>query len=73
MLMHHSLDCAKSRLNPESHWLVNGSFLLTESFCKIICLLWQVSDAPFWTLFSHPRIFWCILGCTVHTGWRALQ
>jgi len=34
MLMHHSLDCAKSRLNPESHWLVNGSFLLTESFCK---------------------------------------
>jgi len=29
MLMHHSLDCAKSRLNPESHWLVNGTFLLT--------------------------------------------
>ena len=34
MLMHHTLDCAKSWLNPESHWLVNGSFLLTESFCK---------------------------------------
>jgi len=35
MLLHHTLDSAKSRLNPESHWLVNGSFLLTESFCKI--------------------------------------
>jgi len=23
-----------SRFNPESHWLVNGSFLPTESFCK---------------------------------------
>jgi len=34
MLMHHSLDCAKSRLNPESHWLVSGSFLQTESFRK---------------------------------------
>jgi len=32
MLMHHTLECARSRLNPESHWLVNGS--LTESFCK---------------------------------------
>ena len=31
--MHHRFDCAKARLNPESHWLVNGSFLLTESFC----------------------------------------
>jgi len=35
MRMHQNLDCAKSSLNPESHWLVNGSFLLTESFCKI--------------------------------------
>jgi len=26
MLMHHTLECAKSRLNPESHWSVNGSF-----------------------------------------------
>jgi len=26
MLMHHTLDCAKSRWNPESHWLVNGSW-----------------------------------------------
>jgi len=32
MLTHHALESAKSRLNPESHWLVNGSFLLTESF-----------------------------------------
>jgi len=46
MLMHHTLECAKSRLNPESHWLVNGSFLLTESFVKIISLVWQVCDAP---------------------------
>jgi len=29
MLMHHTLESAKSRLNPESHWSVNGSFLLT--------------------------------------------
>jgi len=34
MLMHHGLDCAKYRLNSESNWLVNGSSLLTESFCK---------------------------------------
>jgi len=34
MLTHHTLECAKSRLNPESHLLVNGSFLLTESFCE---------------------------------------
>jgi len=34
MLAHHTLECAKSQLNLESHWLVNGSFLLTESFCK---------------------------------------
>jgi len=33
MLMQHILECAKSRLNPRSRWLVNGSFLLTESFC----------------------------------------
>jgi len=31
--MHHTLESAKSRLNAESHWLVNGLFLLTESFC----------------------------------------
>jgi len=34
MLTYRALECAKSRLNPESHWLVNDSFLLTESFCK---------------------------------------
>jgi len=34
MLMHHALESAKSRLNAESHWLVNGSFLLRESFYK---------------------------------------
>jgi len=33
MLMHHTLESAKSQWNPESHWLVNGSFLQTESFC----------------------------------------
>jgi len=26
MLTHHTVECAKARLNPESHWLVNGSF-----------------------------------------------
>jgi len=49
MLMHHTLQSAKSRLNLESHWLVNGSFLLTGSFVKIICLVWQVCDVPLWT------------------------
>jgi len=34
MLTHHTLESAKFRLNPESHWLVNDSLLLTESFCK---------------------------------------
>jgi len=29
-----ALECANSRLNPESHSLVDRSFLLTESFCK---------------------------------------
>jgi len=29
-----ALECAKSRLNSESHWLVNGSILRTKSFCK---------------------------------------
>jgi len=46
MLKHHTLERAKSRLNPESHWLVDGSFLLTERFVNIICLVWQVCDAP---------------------------
>jgi len=43
---------ANSRLNPEeSHSLVDGSFLLTDSFSKkSICLVWQVCDAPLWTL-----------------------
>jgi len=34
MLMHHTLDSAKSRLNLEIHWLVNSSSLLTGSVCK---------------------------------------
>jgi len=34
MLTHHTLECTKARLYPESHWLVNGPFLLTESLCK---------------------------------------
>jgi len=51
MLMHHTLDCAKSWLNPESHWLVNGSFVCSQKvFVKIICLVWHVCDAPLWTL-----------------------
>jgi len=39
MLTHHTLECAKSGLNPENHGLANGSFLLTESFAKSVCLL----------------------------------
>ena len=34
MLTHHILKCAKSKLNPASHWLVNDSFLPREIFCK---------------------------------------
>jgi len=34
MLTPYTSECANSRLNADSHWLVNGSFLLTESFCK---------------------------------------
>jgi len=39
MLAHHTLECAKSSLNPESHCLVKGSFLLTERFVKgsVLC------------------------------------
>jgi len=44
----HTLECAKSRLNPESHWLVNGPFLLTERFCKkclfSVTSLWSGAD-----------------------------
>jgi len=50
MLTHDTLECAKSRLNHENHWLV-GSFLLTESFRKkdlfsvasLWCTLWALS------------------------------
>jgi len=39
-----------------------------------MCLVRQVRDASLWTLsqWCTPRVFWCTLGCTVHTGWRAL-
>jgi len=42
MFMHHTLDCAKSRLNPESHWLVGWlmvHFCKQEDFVKIMCLV----------------------------------
>jgi len=32
MPMHYTLECAKPRLNPESHWLVNGAFLPIRKF-----------------------------------------
>jgi len=34
----------------------------------------QACDAPSWTLcwWCTLRIFWCTLGCTVHTSWRVL-
>jgi len=63
--MHHTLECAKSRLNPESHWLVNGSFLLTESFCKnylfSVTSLWWTFVNPFLVvhpthILVHPRV-----------------
>jgi len=50
MLTRHALACAKSKLNSESHWLVNGSFLPRTFFVKSIRLVWQVSDAPLWKL-----------------------
>jgi len=37
MPTHHTLECAKSRLNPEILGWLNGSFLLTESLVKSIC------------------------------------
>jgi len=59
--MHHTLESAKSWLNPESHCLVNGSFLLTESFCKNNLF----SVTSLWCTFVNPFL-------VVHTGWRAL-
>jgi len=65
MLVHHTLDCAKSWLNPESHWLVSGSFLLTESFCKnyLFCVtsLWCTFVNPFLVMdpthiLVHPTV-----------------
>ena len=52
MLMHHTLDCAMSQLNPESHWLVNSSFLLTESFCK----KYLFSMTSLWCAFVNPFV-----------------
>jgi len=65
MLMHHFLESAKSRLKPESHWLVNVTFLLTESFCKnylfSVTSLWCTFVNPFLALHPtrilvHPRV-----------------
>ena len=39
MLTHHTSECAKFKLNPKSHWLVNGSFLPREIFAKSIRLV----------------------------------
>jgi len=52
MLTHHTLECAKSKLNPESCGLVNGSFLLTESFCKKY--LFQVTNL--WCTLVNPFV-----------------
>ena len=65
--MHHTLECAKSRLNPESHWLVNGSFLLTESFVKnylfSVSNLWCTFVNTFLVvhpthILVHPTVHW---------------
>ena len=34
MLMLHTLKCVEFRLNIDEHFLVKGSFLLTERFLK---------------------------------------
>jgi len=56
MLTHHTLECSKSKLNPESHWLVNGSFSLTERFCEkylfSVTYLWCTLVNPF--VVAHP-------------------
>jgi len=58
MLKHRTLECAKSRLNSESHWLVNGSFLLTESFREkhlfSVTSLWRALVNPIAVV--HPRV-----------------
>jgi len=71
-----ALKCAKPRLSPDGHWLVNGSFLLTESFCKkylfnvtsLWCIL--VKSCAQW---CTQRMFWCTLECIEHTGGRTLS
>jgi len=62
MLMHHTLDCAKSRLHRESHWLVNRSFLLTESFCKNY--LFSVTSS--WCIRVNPFIVMHLTHILVH-------
>jgi len=58
MLLHHSLDGVKYRLNSESDWLVNDSFLLTESLCKnylfSVTSLWRTFVNLF--LVVHPWV-----------------
>jgi len=58
-------QCANTSFNPESHWLVNGSFLLTESFCKKylfgVTSLWCTLVNPFVVvhpthILMHPRV-----------------
>jgi len=65
MLMHHSLESAQSRLNSENHWLVNGSFLLRESFRKnhlfSVTSLWCTFVNTFLVvhpthILVHPRV-----------------
>jgi len=59
MFAHHISQCATSRLNPESYWFVNGSFLVTERFCKTY--LFSVTSLcctlvnPF--VVMHPRVY----------------
>jgi len=56
MLTLYTLECANSRLNPESHSLADGSFLLAESFCKkylfSLTSLWCTLVNPF--IAVHP-------------------
>jgi len=65
MLTDHTLNCAMTRLIPESHWLVNCSFLVTGSFCKrylySVTSWWCTLVNPFVVvhptqILVHPRV-----------------
>jgi len=56
MSTHHTLECAKSRLNPESHWLVKWFIFANRKFCEkylfSVTSLWCTLANPF--VVVHP-------------------